>query len=70
MRHMVRFPGFETYAPPEKEEEHMEEILSESEIKTLEKKEMKYQEKQKKRKKQQKEDKKRKRAKTRAENIK
>ena len=27
MKNFLRFPGFETYVPPEKDEEHIEEIL-------------------------------------------
>ena len=69
MRHAVRFPGFETYIPPVKTEEHVEDILTEQEIEVLEKKEMKYQEKKKKRKKKEKEIAKRKRAKNRTKNI-
>ena len=70
IKNFLRFQGFEIYVLPEKEEEHIEETLTESEIKALEKKEIKYQEKQQKRKKKDKEMAKRKRAKTRTENIK
>ena len=51
MKDFLRFLGFETYVPPEKTNEHIEEVLTEKEIKALERKEMKYQEKQKKRRK-------------------
>ena len=68
MKNSLRFPGFETYVPPEKED-HIDEVLTEKEIQKLEKKEMKNKERQKKRKKQQKEKEKRKRAKKRTENI-
>ena len=55
MKNFLRFPGFETYVPPEKEEDHIDEVLTEKEIQKLEKKEMKNKERQKKRKKKQKE---------------
>ena len=32
----IRFPGFETYKPPTKDEEHVDELLTEDEIKALE----------------------------------
>ena len=54
MKNFLRFPGFETYVPPEKEEDHIDEVLTEKEIQKLEKKEMKNKERQKKRKKKQK----------------
>ena len=63
MKNLLRFPGFETYVPPEKEEEHIEEVLTENEIQKLEQKEIKYQERQKNRKRKKKEKEKRKRAK-------
>ena len=69
MKNLLRFPGFETYVPPEKEEEHIEEVLTENEIQKLEQKEIKYQERQKKRKKKKKHKEKRNRAKKRTENI-
>ena len=69
MENFLRFPGFETYVPPEKEEDHIDEVLTEKEIQKLEKKEMKNKERQKKRKNKQKEKEKRKRAKKRTENI-
>ena len=65
----LRFQGFETHVLPEKEEDHIDEVLTEKEIQKLEKKEMKNKERQKKRKKKQKEKEKRKRAKKRTENI-
>ena len=69
MKNFLRFPGFETYVPPEKKEDHIDKVLTEKEIQKLEKKEMKNKERQKKRKKKQKEKEKRKRAKKRTENI-
>ena len=69
MKDFLRFPGFETYVPPEKEEDHIDEVLTEKEIQKLEKKEMKNKERQKKREKKQKEKEKRKRAKKSTENI-
>ena len=50
MKNFLRFPGFETYVPPEKEEDHIDELLTEKEILKLEKEEMKNRERQKKRK--------------------
>lgn len=69
MKNFLRFPGFETYVPPEKDEEHIEEVLTTTELQKLEKKEIKYQERKKKRKKKKKIKEKRKRAKKRTENI-
>ena len=68
MRHFVRFPGFETYEPPTKDEQHIDDILTRKEIEKLEKKERKFQE-MKKRKAKDKEDKKRKRAKERMKKL-
>ena len=45
----IRFPGFETYEPLTKYDEHLDQLLTEDEIKELEKGEIEYQ-KQKKRK--------------------
>ena len=67
MKNLLRFLGFETYVSPEKEEEHIEEVLTENEIQKLEQKEIKYQERQKNRKRKKKEKEKRKRAKKRTE---
>ena len=50
MKNFLRFPGFETYVPPEKEEDHIDEVLTEKEIQKLEKEEMKNREREKKRK--------------------
>ena len=47
----IRFPGFETYEPPTKDEEHLDELLTEDEIKELEQAEIEYQKEKKKRKK-------------------
>ena len=38
----IRFPGFETYKPPTKDEEHVDELLTEDEIKALEQAEIEY----------------------------
>ena len=38
----IQFPGFETYEPPTKDEEHLDELLTEDEIKELEKAEIEY----------------------------
>ena len=62
----LRFPGFETYVPPEKDEEHINDLL----IKEIEKREAKFQEEKKKRKRKEREEKKRKRAKERAQKMK
>ena len=69
MKNFLHFPGFETYVPPEKEEEHIEEVLTENRIQKLKQKEIKYQERQKNRKRKKKEKEKRKHAKKRTENI-
>ena len=37
LKSFLRFPGFETYVPHEKEEEHIEDVITESEINALEK---------------------------------
>ena len=50
MKDHIRFPGFEIYVPPEKDEEHEVADLTEDEFKALEKKEEKLQKKIKKRK--------------------
>ena len=42
----IRFPGFETYEPPTKDEEHLDELLTEDEIKELERREIEYQKQQ------------------------
>ena len=46
-RQHIRFPNFETYVPPEKDEEHVEDPLTEGEIKLLADKERAYQQAQK-----------------------
>ena len=69
VKNFLRFPEFDTYVRPVASEEHNDDVLTEQEIKALEKKEMKFQEKQKKRKKKQKEQEKRKCAKKRTQNI-
>ena len=46
----IRFPVFETYEPPTKDEEHLDELLTEDEIKELERCEIEYQKQKKKRK--------------------
>ena len=44
----IRFPGFETYEPPTKDEEHLDQLLTEDEIKELERCEIEYQKQKKK----------------------
>ena len=66
----IRFPGFGTYVPPEKDEEHNDDPLTESEIKQLEKQEEKFQKAKKKRKRQQRAQSLRDRAKKRAKDMK
>ena len=46
----IWFPGFETYEPPTKDEEHFDELFTQDEIKELERCEIEYQKEQKKRK--------------------
>ena len=53
--HNVRYPGFVSYIPPERDEEHEIEELTEQEIQALEKKEAKLQKRIKKRKQKEKE---------------
>ena len=50
MKEYIRYPGFESYIPPEFEEEHEVEELTKKEVEELEKKEEKYQKEKKKRK--------------------
>ena len=70
MKENLRFPGFETYVPPEKDEEHLNDLLTKEEIEEMEKREAKFQEEKKKRKRKEREEKKRKRAKERAQKMK
>ena len=70
MKENLRFPGFETYVPPEKDEEHIDDLLTKEEIKEIEKREAKFQEEKNKRKRKEREEKKQNRAKERAENMK
>ena len=58
----IRFPNFETYVPPEKDEEHIEDPLTQEEIKSLVYKERAYQQKQKQLRKEKREEAKRQRA--------
>ena len=69
MKDHIRFPGFDSYVPPEKDEDHKVADLTEEEIKALEKKEEKLQKKIKKRKLQAKDKAIRERAKKRARNL-
>ena len=69
MKDFIRFPGYETYKAPEKDEEHNEDPLSKEEIEAMEKAEIKYQVKKKKRKHEEREEAIRKRARLRAENM-
>ena len=65
----IRFPGFEKYEPPTKDEEHLDELLTEDEIKELEQAEIEYQKEKKKRKKVERDENMRKRAKKRAQTL-
>ena len=65
----IRFPSFATYKPPTKDEEHMDELLTEDEMKTLEQVEIEYQKEKKKRKKVERDEGMRKRAKERAQKL-
>ena len=65
----IRFPGFESYIPPERDEEHQPEELTEQEIQALEEKEKKLQKQLKKRKKEAKEKAMRERAKKQMRGI-
>ena len=69
MKDHIIFPGFASYVPPEKDEEHIVGDLTEKEIKDLEKQEDKVQKQIKKRKQQAKDNKLRERAKKRAKNM-
>ena len=62
MKENLRIPGFETYLPPEKDEEHLSDLFTKEEIKEIEKREAKFQEEKKKRKRKEREENKRKRA--------
>ena len=65
----IRFPGFETYEPPTKDEEHLDELLTEDEIKELKRREIEYQKQQKKRKEGERVENMRKRAKKKSSEI-
>ena len=69
MKHHIRYPGFVSYIPPEKDEEHEIEELTEQEIQVLEKKEAKLQKRIKKRKEEEKEKAIRERARKRMKGI-
>ena len=69
MRHHIKFPHFATYVPPEKDEEHNDELLTVAEIDLLAAQEKKFQEELKKKRKKQKDAALRLRAKGRARNI-
>jgi len=56
MKQYIRYPGFESYIPPEIDEQHEVEELTKAEIQELEKKEEKYQKAKKKRKKKEKDE--------------
>ena len=47
MKPFLRFPGFDTYVPAEKEEDHIDEVLIEKEIQKLEQEGIKCKERQK-----------------------
>ena len=42
MKENLRFPSFETYVPPEKDEEHHNDLLTKEEIEEMEKREAKF----------------------------
>ena len=44
MKENLRFPCFDTYVPPEKDEEHINDLLTKEEIQEIEKREAKFQE--------------------------
>ena len=69
-RKNIRFPGFETYVPPEKDEEHNDDPITEAEVNELTKAEREFQKKKKKRKQNAKEAALRKRVKKRAQEMK
>ena len=69
MRHHIKFSHFATYVPPEKDEEHNDELLTVAEIDLLAAQEKKFQEERKKERKKQKAADLRLRAKERARNI-
>ena len=69
MKHYIRYPGFVSYIPPERDEEHEIEELTEQEIQALEKKEAKLQKRIKKRKQKEKEKAIRERARKRMKGI-
>ena len=69
-RESIRFPGFETYVPPEKDEEHNDDPITEAEVNELTKAEREFQKKKKKRKQNEKEAALRKRVKKRAQEMK
>ena len=66
----IRFPGFATYVPPEKDEVHNDDPLTDAEIKDLAKREEKFQKERKKRKQREKDAAIRSRAKKRAKDLK
>ena len=69
-RGSIRFPGFETYVLPEKDEEHNDDPITEAEVNELTKAEREFQKKKKKRKQNEKEAALRKRVKKRAQEMK
>ena len=68
-RESIRFPGFETYVPPEKDQEH-DDPITEAEVNELTKAEREFQKKKKKRKQNEKEAALRKGVKKRAQEMK
>ena len=44
MKENLRFPGFDTCVPPEKDEEHLNDLLTKEEIEEMEEREAKFQE--------------------------
>ena len=56
MKENLRLAGFDTYVPPEKDEAHLNDLLTKEEIEEMEKREAKFQEKKKKRKRKEREE--------------
>ena len=69
-RESIRFPGLETYVPPEKDEEHNDDPITEAEVNELTKAEREFQKQTKKGKQNAKEAALRKRVKKRAQEMK
>ena len=61
-KEQIRFPGFETYEPPEKDAIHNDDVLTEEDIKALADAEREFQKAKKKQKQEQRDEEKRQRA--------